>query len=200
LFRRNATTYCKNRKFWAWTIVLLALATLGMGQEPGKEAESEDQQPIPVPIRADDETRSLGAQTFVDDVFQNTQNRWGFSLIAYQAYSTDVSEDAQSNASSGITVFMPRTFFNFGKRKSKFHVDLGTGYRYYSRQKNLNSWDYYGDAQHFYRFSRRTSIQLSNQFTSSYNDAYSFVSLYDPIGYNPGYTNVRGISEIKGAA
>jgi hypothetical protein len=183
------------------TVWILVVAGIALAQEPPpappeeQEPEGEawpvdqDQQPIPIPIRTDEETRSLGLQTFADDVFQNARNHWGFSLSAYQAYTTDVAIGNEPSAGSGITAFLPRIFFNAGKRKSNFHLDLGAGYRLYNGQDDLNNWDYYGNAQYTYRFSRRTSFQLSDQFTSSYNDAWSFLSLYSPINYNSYNSN-----------
>lgn len=170
------------RCFLAAAIPIVAAA--GMAQEANQE-----QMPIPVPIRTEEETTSLGAQTFVDDVFQGRRNPWGFSLSAYQAYTTDVAFGDQPREGSGITAFIPRLFFNAGRHKSRFHFDLGAGYRMYNRDSDLNSWDYYGNAQYSYRFSKRTSFRLADQFTSTYNDAWSFLSLYSPIRYNLSNTN-----------
>ena len=156
--------------------------------QPGQEGDAE-QESIPVPIREREEIRSLGEQTFSDDVFQNPKNHWGFSLSAYQAYSNDVANSNQPRLGSGITAFMPRTFINLGRRKSQFHVDLGAGYRIYNKNQDLNSFDYYGDAQYSLKLSKRTSLQLSDQFISSHDDSWSFISLYSPIHYNPLSSN-----------
>ncbi len=157
--------------------------------QSGIQDEGEPQEPIPVPIQAGEETVSLGDQTFLDDVFQDPQNRWGFSLGAYGAYTSDIGDISPQNRDSGIFAFMPRTFFNFGREKSRFHIDVGAGYRYYTRDKELNNWDYYGAAHYSYQVSKRTSFQLYDQFTSSYNDAWSFLSLYSPHRYDTGSSN-----------
>jgi hypothetical protein len=162
------------------------------GTQP-QEAESDPSDPmnaIPIPIAEKDEGRSLGGQPFLDDVFQSSKNRWGFSLSAYQAYTSDISSENQPKQSSGITAFMPRTFFNFGRRKSLFHMDIGGGYRKYNQRQLSSAWDYYGNAYYTYRASKGTVFQLSNQFTSSFNDAWSFLSLYSPLDYDPLSSNV----------
>ncbi len=160
------------------------------GQTQGGDRDQSDAiDAIPVPIEPMDPNRTLGGQTFVDDVFKRPRNRWGFVLSAYQAHTSDISADNQPKQSSGITAFMPRTFFNFGKRKSLFHVDLGAGYRYYNQRRESNAWDYQGSAEYTLHLSRRTTFQLADQFTSSFNDAWSFLSLYSPLDYDPLSSN-----------
>jgi hypothetical protein len=126
-------------------------------------------------------TSSRGLQTFMDDVSQDTNNPWGFSLSAYGAYSTDVSSQSDQQNGSFIAAFMPRTFFNLGRHRSRFHMDLGGGYRRYSSQSNLNSWDYFGNAGYTNQLSRHASLEIVNQLTSSFNDSTSFMSLYSPL-------------------
>jgi hypothetical protein len=162
-------------------------------EEPQKfvgleEPSTEKLAPAPIPIT--EETASLGLQTFVGDVVKSRKNHWGFSLSAYQGYSTDVSRtDGQSRQSSSILAFSPRTFFNFGKRKSQLHLDLGTGYRHYYGNNQLDGWDYDGNAQYSYKPSKRSSIQVSDQLTYSNNDSWSFISLNAPLEYKYNFSN-----------
>jgi hypothetical protein len=206
LFPKIKTATLSRRILWMGLIWALLALGIGYAQEPdpnatenpasGDEPQTEDAtqdmppESIPIPIRGLEDTQSLGEQTFIDDVFQSTRNRWGFALSAYHAYSSDISVRIdEPRQSSGITAFMPRTFFNFGKRKSKLHLDLGAGYRMYNKRRELDSWDYFGDAQYSLKISKRTSFQIVDQFTSSYNDSWSFVSLYSPLQYNPLSSN-----------
>jgi hypothetical protein len=204
LFHRTVGTEILKRKLWIWILCVLWVGGTCFAQEPPAEPQEDqgqeeaqapeenapaEQEPIPIPIRAGEESRSLAGQTFVDDVFQNVKNRWGFSLSAHQAYTTNVNTNDDSRQDSGITAFIPRTFFNFGKRKSQLHIEVGAGFRYFNQRNDLNSPDYYGDAQYSLRISKRTSFQLSNQFTSSLNDAWSFLSLYSPLHYDYNYSN-----------
>jgi hypothetical protein len=160
-------------------------------EQEGNASESEETdelQAIPVPIQmGDEEPKSLGAQSYSDDVFRSTRNRWGFSLSAYQAYTSALYNGEGVGQSSGITAATSRIFFNFGRRKSQFHIDLGVGYRRYNRSDGFNSWDYDGNANYSYRLSRSVSFTLLDQFTSSYNDSWSFLSLYSPINYYPSF-------------
>jgi len=150
----------------------------GAGSEPNGEMA------IPVPIAPLNENESLGGRAFVEDVFRNSRNRWGFSLSAYQAYTSDIASDDQPKQSSGITAFRPSIFFNFGKRKSKFHLDLGAGYRHYNKRRQPNVWDYHGGFDYSLLISKRTSFRVADQFNSSFNDAWSFLSLSSPLNYD----------------
>ena len=147
-------------------------------------SQSETLDAIPVPIAPVDDTLTLGGQALIDDVFQNRRNRFGFSISAYEAYTSDISAENRPKRSSGITVIMPRAFFNFGKRKSVFHMDFGAGYRYYNRSRDSNTWDYQGNSQYSLQLSKRTTFQLADQFTSSFNDAWSFLSLSSPLDFD----------------
>ncbi len=177
-----------NMKLWLGLAILLFSAPLCPAQEPN-DTTLDNEEPIPIPVQDTENQKSLAAKTFVDDVFQSVRNSWGFSLSAYQAYTTDISPMYGPRESSGISAVLPRTFFNAGRKKSKFHVDIGAGYRYYERHRDLNSWDYYGDAQYSYQMSKRTSFQITNQLTSSFNDSWSFLSLYSPLHYEPSFSN-----------
>lgn len=162
----------------------------GEASPPGEGSPlAQEQQPVPIPAGAQRDTESLGGQSFIDDVFQSTRNNWGFSLGAYQAYTTELAMGSEPDQGSGITAFMPRVFFNAGKRKSKFHIDLGAGYRLYNRDSNLNSWNYQGNTQYTYQFSRKTTFQLADQFQSAYNDAWDFLSPYSSSRYNQYYSS-----------
>lgn len=168
----------------AWILLFVAVAS---AQEPAVDEPIPI--PIPIPIEDGSQTRSIAKRSFVDDVFDNTRNPLGFSLGVFQGYSNDVSTVIGEKVGSGIATFMPKVFFNAGKRRSRLHLDLGAGYRYYYRSSDLNSWDYYGNAQISHQFSRKTSFQLLDQFTSSFNDSWSFVSLSSPLQYNPSLSN-----------
>jgi hypothetical protein len=150
-----------------------------LAQEPTPGTESATQ-----PQAADEQSERVGGRPLLDDVFGGLHNRWGFALSAYQAYTDNVSSSGETNLGSGITAFIPRTFFNFGRRRSRLHLDLSAGYRMYNQHREMNSWDYFGNASYSYELSRRTNLAISNQFTSSYNDSWSFVSFNSPINYD----------------
>lgn len=161
---------------------------LQMGEDlpSSREDQAGEQQPIPVPIQ---ETKSLGAQPYVDDVFQQPRNRWGFSIAAYYGYIKGIYTGDQPSQSSWIGAVTPRTFLNFGGKKSQLNVDLGAGYRRYNVNRTLDNWDYYGNARYTNRLSKNVTFELADQFTSSYNDAWSFISLSSPINYYPDFGN-----------
>jgi hypothetical protein len=157
---------------------------LQTGQESGGMGAE-----VTVPIHAKDDGTSLGAQTFENDVFLNRRNHLGFSLSAYQTYASALYEDDQHGDSAGITAFAVRTFLNIGRRKSQFHIDLSAGYRHYNSVGNLDTWDYNGNVSYSLQCSKRASFHLKEQFTSSYNDSWSFLSLYSPISHYPNSSN-----------
>jgi hypothetical protein len=158
-------------------------------EKPEAEGVPPGEAAIPIPIQAGEETKSLGAQSFVDDVFRNMKNRWGFSLGTFGAYTTALYEGNEPGPSSWITAFTSRTFLNFGTQASQLHFDVGAGYRYYNGGNSLNTWDYDGNANYSRQLAKNVSFQLSDQFTSSYNDSWSFVSLNSPINFDPSFSN-----------
>jgi len=192
------------RTLWIPSLCLLWMTATGLAQEattPDKQGEETDiqsadqddsagQEPIPVPIQGSEETKgseaivSRGLQTFNDDIFHNVNNRFGFSLNINEAYSTNVPTTGQTQQSSSFQSYLPRVFLNLGKKKSKLHVDVGAGYRQYNEAATFSSWDYFGNAQYSYEFSKNFTFDVSNQFTSSYADSYSFISQYSPLQYN----------------
>jgi hypothetical protein len=165
-------------KYGLLGVILFAGACMAQDAAPSPESA------IPVPKQDYEEKQSAGGRHLVDDVVEGARNHWGFALSAYQAYTTDISPVAGQDQDSYISAFAARTFFNLGRRRSRFHLDLGTGYRIYNVDSSLNSWDYNGNAQYSYQFSRGTSLEISDQFTSSFNDSWSFISLSSPIQYN----------------
>lgn len=192
------------KTLWIPVLCLLWMTTTGLAQETqspdekGQDAEiqspdqepSDEQWPTPIPVQGEEEgkggkeIKSRGLQSFGDDVFQNLKNRFGFSLSFNEAYSNSVSRNSQIQQGASFQSFLPRAFLNLGKRKSTFHVDIGAGWRGYNQHHELNSWDYYGNAQYSYQLSKKSMFGVTNQYTSSYNDAWSFISLYSPLQYN----------------
>lgn len=193
------------KKVWIGIVLFSCVAGKGYAQEISSAAQEAKQQdtetqpldqepndgewPAPTAVKDNEEIRSRGGQTFSDDVFENARYHMGFSLSAYQAYSNDISSTSTQRQSSGISSFIPRIFFNAGRKKSSFHLDLGSGYRMYSKEHELNSWDYYGGSQYSYQFSKRSSFQIADQFTSSFNDSWSFISLSSPLHYDMSSSN-----------
>ncbi|MBN2320628.1 MAG: hypothetical protein JXR49_16230 [Acidobacteria bacterium] len=155
----------------------------------------EDEAVIPVPVRGENvelfpetrygDARSRGAQDFQEDVFLNSRNQFGFSLSASQGYSENISETSRQGRSSMFSAFSGQVFFNAGRRRSKLHLDFGSGYRHYYKRDNYDDPDYRANAQYSYQISRTTSLQFSNQFTYTYNDSWSFPSMYSPSQYGP---------------
>jgi hypothetical protein len=162
-------------------------------QNPNKNEDQEqpaEQEPTTVEVDQNEPIRSLGAQTFLDDVFENMRNRWGMSVSAGQGYTTDFNLSSAGQQGSMFTSVIPRMFLNFGRRRSMLHIDVGGGYRHYNgKSRDSDTWDYFGNALYSKEISRHTSFSLSNQFKSSYNDSWSFVSLYSPISYDPNFSN-----------
>ncbi len=137
--------------------------------------------PEPSANKEKEDGLSRGFQSLSDDIFQSARHPWGFSLSAYEGYSTDSVPGVNRYEDATITSLTPQMFLNLGRRKSKFHLDLGAGYRLYRHHKDLNGWDYSGSANYSYRFSRSVSLSITNLFTSSANDSSSSLSLFPSI-------------------
>jgi hypothetical protein len=184
-------------KIYLWMFYLLLFAAVCSAQEPSSPPSENSQQEVGIQVdgqsqpatdesvpstkTANEDIPSRGSQSFADDVFRSSKNHWGFSLNAYEAYSTDTVPQAQGFGDATITSLASNIFFNLGKRKSKFHLGFGSGYRLYQHHKDLNGWDYSGNAQYSLQFSKKTSFQISNMFSSSANDLASSLSIYPSI-------------------
>jgi hypothetical protein len=155
-----------------------------LAQEPALDQE----QLSPITATGNAQTQATGGRAFASDVSEGIRNRWGVILSAYQGYTTDAAT-VSGESGTNISAVVPRVFLNLGRRRSRMHVDLSAGYRFYNGQRNLDSWDYYGNASYSYQFSRKTTFQIYDQLTSSFNDSWSFVSLNAPISYQPNYSN-----------
>ncbi|MBN2062862.1 MAG: hypothetical protein JW882_20840 [Deltaproteobacteria bacterium] len=160
-------------------------------------SSSQESTPAPVSIMSgtavfeDDkfeETRSRGAQTLRDDVFLNRRNKIGFSLSAYQGYTEDIDR-SEINRSSGITSATGQAFINLGRQRSRFHVDFGAGYRRHSNKRNNDNPDYHARMGYSYRISKNTLFRIDDVFSSSYNDSWSFLSMYSPFQQGPDFSN-----------
>lgn len=199
----SADSIRNHLRVWLWfPAILIGTAVFSLAQtrgpiypsygDPQEEGAptSSGETYIPVPIRGGavelseenryGEARSLGAQDFKDDVFLNSRNPFGFSLSASQGYVKDIS-GVGVRQSTMFSSFSGRAFFNAGRRRSKLHLDFGAGYRYNYDGLNPDSPDYQANAQYSYQIAPNTSLQISNQFTHTYNDSWSFLSLYSPI-------------------
>jgi hypothetical protein len=163
---------------------IVLCASVCIAQEPASDAE----QGLSAPTAENVQTKRAGGMPFSSDALENSRNRWGFILSAYQGYSTDVNT-ANPDTGANVTAFVPKTFLNLGRRRSQLHVDLSAGYRKYHDQSDLSSWDYYGNARYSYQVSRHTTLELSDQLTSSFNDSWSFISINAPINYRPSFSN-----------
>jgi hypothetical protein len=176
------------------TVILLAVGCCAAQESPTKQLQDQqeekavpvedqnaDKAAMPFTNKNTDDDSSRGAYAFAEDAVRSSRNHWGFSLSAYEAYSTDAIRGIQKNEDATITSLAPRIFFNAGRRKTKFHMDFGSGYRLYRHHKELNDWDYAGNLQLSSQFSRSVSLQLTNLLTSSANDAASIFSFFPSI-------------------
>jgi hypothetical protein len=188
-----------------WIIVMLLAVTCAAQEKPVQQPEDQEEQKtvpsedlkdendvkikdqnagkaaIPFTNRNNIDDPSRGAYAFAEDIVKSSRNLWGFSLSAYEAYSTDAVPGIQKNEDATITSLAPSIFLNIGRRKTKLHIDFGSGYRLYRHHKDLNGWNYSGSVKFSSQFSRIVSLQLSNLLTSSANDASSIFSFFPSI-------------------
>jgi hypothetical protein len=150
----------------------------------------------PATIVGREPTGSLGVRSFVGDVVHSARNQFGFSLNAYQGYTTDITGYSQANQSNNISAVMPRVFFNIGKRKSVLHLDLGGEYTHNYVSSNSDAWDYSARAYYSYQLisTKRTSVQIADQFASLSNgNAWSFFSPFS------NYMQIHSSSDFSNA-
>jgi hypothetical protein len=98
---------------------------------------------------------------------------------------------ALSRGRTVITSVIPRVFFNLGKEKhnSTWMSARATGTTIAGAAGD--NWDFYGSAAFTRQLTKKVSFQVSDQFTSSFNDSWSFLSLYSPLPYETGALRVK---------
>jgi hypothetical protein len=130
-----------------------------------------------------------GARSFLGDTFENLRHVAGFSIGTYEIYESNTFDSSGSRQSATVTVFFPRVFLNLGRRRSRFHADVGIGYRIYNQRREFDSSEQYAVARYSYEISRRTSIRFSNEFASSPNWSSAFLSpVLSPSDPTPGFS------------
>lgn len=190
------------RGIWLWLLVGLFVAdSLCHAQTQGSvynedssdaPVSSEEDPVIPVPVRGgivgpyeyDTAARSLGAQTFRDDVFLNRRNRYGFALNFNQGYI----EDLPTDQSSGMTAAFGQAFVNFAKRRSNLHVNFGGGYRAFP-EWDFQSPEAHAEVQYSYRLAKPTSFRFFDRYSTGYNDFWEFNSMYSRSANDPDLSN-----------
>jgi opacity protein-like surface antigen len=151
------------------------------------------QQDEPIPVQIEDKTKatenrnSRAVRSFYNTIARNERNRFGFNLGASEGYITNVFPDSQESQPSMLTAFSSGIFANFGRHRSKLHMDYGGGYRIYNQQRSMDGFDAYGNTKYTYQANRKLRFELSDLFSSSLNDPFSSfgLTLDDSIDWTP---------------
>jgi len=117
---------------------------------------------------------SKGLLSFVDDVFGSVRNNAGFTLGAHESYVSNLQGTQYGDRDAQVSSFMARVFVNFGRQRSRFHLNYGGAYRLYHGREGLDGVAHLGNASYTYQASRRVSIGISDNFHYSPNDFSSF--------------------------
>ena len=131
-----------------------------------------------------------GFRTFRDDMFSNTRHKFGFTLGVIETYENNVFNSSAEPQKATATVFYPRVSLNLGKRKTRFQGSYSFGYWLYNTRRSLDTSEHYGDIQLTHELSRRVSLQVMDQISSSPTRYGSFMSpIFSPINSQPGFTS-----------
>jgi hypothetical protein len=167
---------------------VLMIAWLMMLLFPGfahPQAGAEDPQQTEPPKN----TAPLGARSFIGDTFSNMRNVVGFSLGMNQLYEHDILHSTNQRQSVNVSSVFPRVYLNLGRQRHQFHADYGFGYRYYHEKQELNTTEHYASASYDYQVTARSSIRISDDFTSSPNwYGASFGPLLSLSNPTPGFS------------
>jgi|WetSurMetagenome_2_1015567.scaffolds.fasta_scaffold153227_1 hypothetical protein len=151
-------------------ILGLTAAVFGQEQEDAADTQTNTQKTV------QEEGDSRAVRSFSNAVAWSPRNRLGLSLSASEGRISNVFSNSNENNSSLLSAFSGSVFANFGRRKSRLHMDYGAGYRMYNTQRNMDGGDHYIDVNYTYVANRKIKIQLSDIVSSSLNDPYSSFS------------------------
>jgi hypothetical protein len=167
--------------------VSLVLISPAFGQEwdPTQEADPESSAVITQHSPEPEDSRAV--RSFSDSIAWNKHNHFGFFVEAVEGRISNVFPNSPENRSSMLTAYSAGIFSNHQWGKSGLHLDYGAGYRIYSRQRNMDSADHYGNVTYTYQANRNLKFQLSDLVTSTLNDPYSSFnpSLRTTINWTP---------------
>jgi hypothetical protein len=165
--------------------------------EPQQDPDEEIQQEQAQETATKESEESYGSPSLIDGILQNSRNRMGFTLGAYEAYTNNIYPSGADRKASTFTAIAPNIFMNFGRRRTKFHLDFGGGYRFYQGHSDSNGYDFRGSATFSRQLTRRTSFQISDQANSSQDvyGAYS-VPIYSPLQYGTFFDQIRSIRRV----
>jgi hypothetical protein len=153
-----------------FALIVLAVPIYGQEQEP-------EQTTIPVPINAsqsaDEERDSRAARSFSGAVSWNEQHSFGLTLSASEGRISDVFPNSADRRSSTLTGFAGGIFANYGRRKSRLHLDINAGYRMYHQSRDMDGGDYSGNITYTYKANRKVQFGLSDSLSSSLNDPFT---------------------------
>ena len=161
--------------FGAGLLAFLFMAATAIAQEPEPEPEEPEkgignQEPATA--------ESQAARSFSQGVSYDYRNKFGFTLGAHAGYISNMYLYSDVKQDSGMLVFDPSVFANFGRRKSRLHLDYMFGYRFYFQDRSYNANDHIANITYTYKASRKTTFQLFDHFSSTMND---WIPGYAPI-------------------
>jgi hypothetical protein len=162
------------KKYFTSVLVFLALSIVlpayAQDEEPAPEEETQTTEPQETGSK---ETGSDAGSSFVDDIFDNVRNPFGFSLTINEGYSKNSFANVNlSSKSSRTSSYSGKVFANLGRKKSRLHINYGAGYRRYGWQQNLDGFEQYGNITYSYQPTRRISFRLSDTGRNTVNDVF----------------------------
>jgi hypothetical protein len=162
------------KKHFTSALVFLALAIVfpvyAQDTEPAPEEEAQTTEPQETGAK---ESGSDAGGSFVDDIFNNVRNPFGFSLRANEGYSKNsFASSTISDKSTNTRSYSGAIFANLGRRKSHLHISYGAGYRKYGWQKDLDGVDQFGEITYSYKPTRSVAFHLYDTGQSTVNDVF----------------------------
>ncbi len=136
--------------------------------------DSEEDLPEPGELKEEASVQdSSDAGSFFDGIASNARRHLGFNLGVSQMYSNNPVAANPEIQSVHVTSVTPRAFANFGRRRSRLHVDVNGGYKIYKDHSDWNKSDIRADVAYNYALTRRANIQITDRAFSRTDDAIS---------------------------
>ncbi len=166
--------------FFAAGAIFISPCCMGQEREPeppvqdagipqDQEQEAEADASTRGIYQQDQQTESMSQRSFSGGVFADWRNPFGFSMGAYEIYVRDSYPTLSQRGSTMITSLYPQLFANFGRRRSKLHLNYGFGYGFENRDVSNDTQEHSANASYTYRVARKTSLEIRDFFFSSPN-------------------------------
>ena len=111
----------------------------------------------------------------------------GFSMGFFELYAPGQAAESVVDRNAVYTLVRPRIFARTRTKRSQFQVEYSFGYRQYNRHPEVRSSEHTAILDYSYQLSRNTTLHISDDFRSQFNDRGVLPTSSAPVLYQPSF-------------